>query len=134
MVSPFSSFGSTAREPMLFVPSPWPIQRHPGSSALIALSVRQTPPPAAPTHRRHGPLSSHDGEIASAATRPEKLPVPLAPPSVVRRGPRLAHAAPRASLPRYATPRNTQYLADEARNTSSELGSPGKACSWARRS
>ena len=60
----------------------------------MALSVRHTPPPAVPTQRRHGPFTTHAGEMASAATRPEKLPVPLAPPSVVLSGPRLDHAAP----------------------------------------
>src|SRR5262249_29195311 len=112
---------------MLLVPSPWPIQRHCGSSGLIASSVRHTPPPAAPAQSRHGPFTSHAGEIASAAMRPEKLPVPLAPPAVVLIGPRLAHAGPCACCPRYATPRNTQYLLDEARATASEPGSPGYA-------
>src|SRR5678816_3788155 len=94
MVLPVESFGSTVRLPMLLVPSPWPIQRHPGSVAFIASSLRQTPPPAAPTHIRHGPSLSQAGEIASAATRPEKFPVPLAPPSFMLSGPRLVHTGP----------------------------------------
>src|SRR5262245_23033362 len=127
IVLPVASLGSTVSAPMLLVPRPWPIQRHFGSSGCIASSVRQTPPPAAPAHRRHGPFTWHVGEIASAAIRPEKLPVPLAPPAVVLIGPRLAHAAPADCCPRYATPRNTQYLPDEARATMSEFGSPGYA-------
>src|SRR5687767_13347566 len=100
MVLPVSSFGSSVRLPILLVPSPSPIQRQPTSSGCIASSDRQTPPPAVPTHRRHGPWSAHAGEIASAETRPEKLPDPLAPPSVVLEGPRLIHAAPPGWAPR----------------------------------
>src|SRR4051812_9056883 len=110
---------------MLLVPRPCPIQRQPRSSGCMASSERHTPPPAVPTHNRHGPWSAHVGAMARAETRPEKLPEPLAPPSVVLEGPRLAQAAPFACVPRYATPRNTQYLAADARATSSDPGRPG---------
>src|SRR4051812_5900271 len=110
---------------MLFVPNPVPIQRHPGSDVFIPSSLCQTPPPAAPTHRRHAPLPLHAGEIASAETRPEKLPDPLAPPALVDDGPRLIQALPCACAPRYATPRKTQYFAVAAWKTVSESGVPG---------
>src|SRR5260221_6508117 len=114
------------RLPMLLVPRPCPIHRHPGSSVRIASSLRHTPPPAAPTQTRQPPPIRHAGEIASAATRPEKFPDPLAPPSVVLDGPRLIHAGPCPSMdPRYATPRNTQYFAAAARATPSGPGVPG---------
>src|SRR6266542_6253787 len=109
MVSPLASLGSTVRLPMLLVPSPWPIQRQPASSARIASSLRQTPPPAAPTQTRQPPSIRHAGEIASAAMRPEKFPEPLAPPAVVLDGPRLIQAGPSPIIEaRYAMPRNTQ--------------------------
>ena len=47
-------------------------------------------PPTAGT----APRVAQDGEIASAATRPEKLPVPLAPPRVVLRGPEAGPRGP----------------------------------------
>src|SRR6266540_971683 len=100
MVSPLGSFGSSARLPMLFVPSPCPIQRQFKSSVRMASSLRQTPPPAVPAQSRQGPLTAQIGEIASAEMRPEKLPVPLAPPADVLSGPRLVHADPCAWAPR----------------------------------
>ena len=74
---------------MLFVPIPRDTQRHFGSSGCIASSVRHTPPPAAPTQRRHGPTSLHCGEIARAETRPEKFALP----SKLVIGPRLDQVA-----------------------------------------
>src|SRR5687768_11426553 len=71
MVSPDGSFGSSVRLPMLFVPRPCDTQRHPTSSLFIASSLRQTPPPAVPTHSRQRPSSSQVGEMASAETRPD---------------------------------------------------------------
>src|SRR6187200_3043234 len=106
MVLAVRSLGSMASAPMLFVPRPRPIHCHFGSVVLSASSVRHTPPPAVPTHRRHRPCSSHNGEIASVETRPETL---LSNAAVVERstvsGPRLVHTGSRGSLPaRYAKP------------------------------
>ena len=69
---------------MLLVPSPWPIQRHPASSVFIASSLRQTPPPAVPTHSRHAPFTLARGEIASADDAAREVPEPLAPPRGAR--------------------------------------------------
>src|SRR3954471_17067339 len=114
---------------MLLVPSPCPIHRQARSPVLIASSLRQTPPPAEPSQSRHGPSSVHAGEIASAATRPEKFCVATVGSWTVVSGPRLAHAGPCATLdPRYAIPRNTQYLDADARRTAAVPGIPGYAC------
>ena len=61
---------------MLFVPSPSLTHRQPTSVVFMASSVRHTPPPAVPTHKRHGRVTKQFGEIASAATRPEMFLVP----------------------------------------------------------
>ena len=82
---------------MLFVPSPCEIHRHPGSVVFIASSVRQTPPPAVATQRRHGDVNWHAGEIASAATRPETF----SEPTTLVSGPRVVQTPPLA----WANPR-----------------------------
>ena len=85
---------------MLFVPRPRPIHRHFGSVVFIASSVRQTPPPAVPTHSRHPPLRAQRGEIASVETRPDTFAVaPLALTSVVS-GPIDVQTLPLAVVPR----------------------------------
>src|SRR5437667_3507115 len=66
-VFPEASFGSMSSEPIAFVPKlpEMNCQFDPFS----ALSVRQTPPPAAATYSVHLPCV-HVGEIAIAVTRP----------------------------------------------------------------
>src|SRR5262245_1660630 len=101
---------------MLLVPSPCEIQRHPTSSVFIASSVRQTPPPAAPTQSRHGPSSSQVGEMAIAATRPDTvLVLPESGSWMLVSGPSDVQTASVATRPRYAIPRNTQYFSSDAR-------------------
>ena len=82
---------------MLLVPRPLPIQRHFGSVSFIASSVRQTPPPAVPTHTVHAPVALQRGEIAIVDTRPD---VVIALPAFWSvSGPRLTHGAPCGVLP-----------------------------------
>src|SRR5436190_619138 len=66
-VLPEGSFGSISNEPIAFVPK-LP-EMYCQFDPLSALSVRQTPPPAAATYSKHLP-SEQVGEIAIAVTRP----------------------------------------------------------------
>ena len=82
-----------------------------GSVVFIASSVRHTPPPAVPTHRRHGRVDQARrrdrergdaaGDVLGAARRPDSES------SCRARGSSTSIRS--AVWPRYATPRNTQY-------------------------
>jgi hypothetical protein len=76
-VFPLASFGSTISEPKLLVGRLLSGAIQAGVAA-VASFVRQTPPPAAATHSRHGAPAGADalpqlGSIASAVTRPDSL-------------------------------------------------------------
>src|SRR6185437_15813370 len=66
------SFGSTSRAPMAFVPSGAPTYCQFVLPVSLAMSVRQTPPPAAPRYILQAPFFLHPAR-ASAVTRPEAV-------------------------------------------------------------
>src|SRR3954449_2471907 len=84
-VLPVASFASTISEPNAFVGRLAGGSIHAGCAASASF-VRQIPPPAAATQRRHGAPAGADalpqlGSIASAVTRPDSCvagPVPVA--------------------------------------------------------
>src|ERR1700736_5773002 len=67
----FELAGSTRSDPIAFVPKLFDKNFHDGVVAR-ALSVRQIPPPAAPTQRRQL-LALQFGAMASAVMRPEVI-------------------------------------------------------------
>src|SRR6266576_1428512 len=64
------SFGSSSSDPIAFVPKPPETKVQFAPAPFRALSLRQTPPPAAPTQTRQ-PVFAQAGEIAKAVIRPE---------------------------------------------------------------
>src|SRR6476659_284931 len=68
-VSCFLSPGSSVRTPTEFWSSSFGLTWCQSGLPSLALSVRQTPPPAAPSHRRHEPLALQSGSTTSAVVR-----------------------------------------------------------------
>jgi hypothetical protein len=91
-VFPLGSVGSTAIDPIASDVKPFDIAVHVGGFAS-ASSVRQMPPPAAPTHKRQFP-ETHVRAIASDVIRPEmvvRCPDASVPPTFVTNGPTGVH-------------------------------------------
>ena len=68
-VLPLESFGSRSMVPMAFDRKPLETKTQYGSGES-GLSVRQMPPPAAATHRRHCEFEVQTGVMANAVMRP----------------------------------------------------------------
>src|SRR6478672_5569907 len=90
MVLCVASFGSNSRDPIAFVAKLPETKVQFAPAPLRALSVRQTPPPAAPTQTRQ-PLFPQSGEMAKAVIRPE---VTYCAPLKVRRSGKIAVLGP----------------------------------------